>query len=138
MPPRSELWTFPVVVVIAAAAAFMCSDARAQSTPADIVSTPDAALATWRAQIVAESALVAAVGLADCLATPTTEAELVGVVTLPTPAGGVIVGGTVEYSLTDGDRCYHAYAVGVNGLLSGVSPNARRVILRPVPVVFVE
>ena len=107
-------------------------------TPGDIVTMPDTATATWRAQITAGGAPVAAVGLADCAAVPTVQADLESVVVLPSPATGVIVGGSVSFDPAAGEACYRAYAVGTGGLLSASSPNARRVLLRPLAVVFVE
>ncbi|MCK5645036.1 MAG: hypothetical protein KAJ19_29825 [Gammaproteobacteria bacterium] len=104
----------------------------------DVIRTPDTATASWRAQIQATGAPAVAVGLADCGATPQTIADLEGVVTLPAPANDVIVSGTVSFDPMEGDKCFHAYAAGENGRLSAASLNSQRVLLRPLPVIFVE
>ena len=124
--------------VLLVLALLIAGPALGQTVPGDIISTPDTATASWRAQVHATGAPVFAVGLAACASTPQTVADLEGVVTLPEPANGVIVSGTVSFDPMAGDLCYHAYASGGNGRLSSTSSNALRVLLRPLPVVFVE
>ena len=106
--------------------------------PPDVITLPDSATASWRAGIPSYGALVSAVGLAPCGSSPQIEADLEGVVYLPVPATGVDVEGTITFDPAIEDACFRAYAVGASGRLSGPSPNARRVLLRPMPVVFLE
>jgi hypothetical protein len=118
----------------------IATPAAGQVDPSDVITTPDTATATWRARIVAESALVSAVGLAPCGSHPAELADLLEVVTLPAPSRQLILEGTVSFDIDAADLCFNAYAAGVAPAyrLSHHSPNALRVLLRPLPPLFVE
>ncbi len=121
-------------------AALVASPSLAQDeSPADIVTVPTAATALWRAQI-SGLVLVSKMGLVPCGTDAETmiEEDLVGAVTLPSPATDFIVSGSVQVDYSGPDTCFRGVAVSSSGRLSPMSPNKMTIALEPLAPIMIE